>query len=305
MTYGTFVVEFFALAIMLAGTAWYAFTCRKGVDEMRGMMAGMGFGMLAGLVTATLWTAPTGDFLTGIIMGSAAGLLFGILCGRLGGDMGVLEGIMAGPMGGMMGGMLGQMVRPYNLEIFMPFFTAVVLLSLLGISYMLHCGVACCNGPAKKKPSPVSSEFVMAWVAATIVILGMSVFLDFPLAAGGVPAGAATQQVKLPGYLQSLAQETRAEAVVENGVQRVAMKITNSQYVPNVIVAKKGVPLKIEITADETAGCARDIIFPDFNIRKIVPVGETVTIEFTPQGEGEFRFHCSMDMARGKLIVTA
>lgn len=307
MAANSFIVLFAVLALVLAGAAAYVYRVRKFADEMHGMMAGMGLGMLAGLLVATLWTIPTGDFLWGVIFGSVAGLAFGMPAGRLGGHLGVLEGIMAGPMGGMMGAMLGQMIRPFNLEVFMPFFAFILLLSLTGITYALHCGVSCCMPGGKKgKPSPVPNTFIGAWTAAFVVTLAFALMLSFPLAeASPAPAASTAQQVKLPGYLQQLAQETRADAVVENGVQRVAMKISNSQYVPNVITAKKGVPLRIEITADESAGCARDIIFPDFNVRKIVPVGETVTIEFTPQAAGEFRFHCSMDMARGKLIVTA
>ena len=303
----SFIILFIVLALALAGTAAYVYRVRKFADEMHGMMAGMGLGMLAGLLAATLWTVPTGDFLWGVIFGSAAGLALGMPAGRLGGHLGVLEGIMAGPMGGMMGAMLGQMVRPFNLEIFMPFFAFIVLISLTGITYALHCGTSCCMPGGKKgKPSPVPNTFIGAWTAAFVVALAFAIMLSFPLAeAGPAPAASNAQQVKLPGYLQQLTQETRAEAIIENGVQRIAMKITNSQYAPNVIVAKKGVPLRIEITADESAGCARDIIFPDFGIRKIVPFDELVTVEFTPQDEGEFRFHCSMDMARGKLIVTA
>jgi heme/copper-type cytochrome/quinol oxidase subunit 2 len=273
---------------------------------MHGMMAGMGLGMLSGLLVATLWTVPTGDFLWGVIFGSVAGLALGMPAGRLGGHLGVLEGIMAGPMGGMMGAMLGQMIRPFNLEVFMPFFAFIMLVSLTGITYALHCGVSCCMpGGKKRKPSPVPNTFIAIWTAAFVVALAFAVLLSFPLADSVSAPAPDSQQVKLPGYLQQLAQETRAEAVLENGVQRVAMKMTNSQYVPNVIVARKGIPLKIEITADETAGCARDLIFPEFGVRKIVPFGEPATVEFTPQSAGEFRFHCSMDMARGRLIVTA
>ena len=297
----------FALALaVLLGNAAYIWTQRKQVDEMHGMMTGMTLGMLAGLFTATLYLIPTGDFLTGVIIGSITGLVFGIPFGRLGGHLGVMEGVVAGPMGGMMGAMLGQMVRPFNIEIFMPFFMAVVLVTLLGLSYAVHCGVSCCKGKQRKQ-TRLPNQLITAGIVAVIVVLGLSVFLSFPLAQASSTTSItpADQALKLPSSLQAFAQEVRAEAVQKDGFQEAELRITQSRYEPNIIVAKKGIPLRITITADKTAGCARDISFPDFRIQSVVPVDTPVALELMPDKEGEFPFRCSMDMARGKLIVTA
>lgn len=308
MAVSAFALLFVALALTLAGAAVYVYRIRTMLDEMHGMMAGMGFGMLAGLITATLWTMPTGNFLWGVILGSIAGLLLGMPAGKLGGHLGVLEGIMAGPMGGMMGAMLGQMIRPFDLEVFMPFFAFIILLSLAGVTYAAHCGRSCCKGPGKK-PEPVSTAFVGSWAAAFVVVLFLSVVLTFPLGNATAqktqtPAQAA-QQVTLPSYLQQFTQEIPATATQENGVQTASILVSQSRYTPNVITVKKGVPLKLAITADDTAGCASDIVFPTLNIRRVVPAGQTIVLDILLDHEGEFPFHCSMDMARGKLIVTA
>jgi heme/copper-type cytochrome/quinol oxidase subunit 2 len=303
MAEGSFIIIFSLAALVLIGVASYIWPRRKMVDEMHGMMVGMTLGMVAGLLTATLYLIPTGNFLWGVIIGSVVGLAFGIPFGRLGGHLGLMEGIVAGPMGGMMGAMLGQMIRPFSIEIFMPFFIFIFLITLLGLSYAVHCGVSCCGGK-RKTPEKLSDTFIASWAVAAIVVLGMSVFLPFSIAEDvNVPVQSAGTGLKLPGYLQQ--KEVKAEAVQKEGYQEVAMQMTNSEYVPNAIAARKGVPLRITVTADATAGCARDIIFPDFNIRRIVPEGTPTVIEFTPQAEGTFRYHCSMDMARGTLIVTA
>jgi heme/copper-type cytochrome/quinol oxidase subunit 2 len=305
----SFITLFGILAVLLACVAAYIFRLRRHIDEMHGMMAGMALGMIAGLITATLWTIPTGDFLWGVILGSVIGLIIGFPAGKLGGHMGVLEGVIAGPMGGMMGAMLGQMIRPFDLEIFMPFFSFIILIGLLGISYAVHCGVSCCAPGGKKQPAPVSQKFIGTWTAAFVIVLAFSVMLTFQLAEAAPQAttaqGSALPQVTLPGYLQDFTSEVRAEAVQGNGVQTAETLVSRSRYTPNVIVAKKGIPLKLTINADETAGCARDIIFPEFNIRRVVPEGAPLVLEILPEKTGEFPFHCSMDMARGKIIVTA
>lgn len=108
-------IVIFTLAIeVLLAVAIYAYKRRDAIDEMHGMMIGMTLGMFSGLVTATLFLIPTGNFLNGVIIGSLVGLAFGIPLGRLGGHLGVIEGVMAGPMGGMMGAMLGLMIRPFS-----------------------------------------------------------------------------------------------------------------------------------------------------------------------------------------------
>ncbi len=294
------------LAVMLAATS-YVWKRRKFIDEMHGMMVGMTFGMMAGLMAATLYLIPTGNFLVGVIVGSIVGLVFGMPLGRLGGHLGVMEGVMAGPMGGMMGAMLGQMIRPFNIEIFLPFFTFIFLLTMLGFSYAVHCGVSCCGGGKSKEAAKLSNGFITWWTLACIVLLGASIVLSFSIAEAA-PSQSSTQSsssgdIKLPAYLQQASQEVKEEAVMKDGYQEIALTIANSAYRPNVIVAKKGVLLKINVKAEESAGCASEIVFPDFKIRKIVGPGTSAVIELSPNEAGTFKFHCSMDMAKGKIIV--
>lgn len=306
MTLTAFVALFAALALTLAGSVLYVYRLRAKLDEMHGMMAGMGFAMLAGLFTATLWTIPTGDFLWGVILGSVAGLLIGVPVGKLGGHLGILEGILAGPMGGMMGAMLGQMIRPYDLEVFMPFFAFIVLLSLAGVTYAAHCGGNGCKAP-DKQPGPVSAAFIGGWTATVFIVVFMSVLLPFPLdgtSAAALNARASARQAALPDGFRAFTQEISSTARQENGVQTAVIAVSQSRYTPNVTTVKKGVPLRLAFTADESAGCAREVVFPTLNISKILPVGQTVTLDILPEKVGELPFQCSMDMSRGKLIVT-
>jgi heme/copper-type cytochrome/quinol oxidase subunit 2 len=301
----SFLIMYVLLFAVLAATTSYVWKRRKFIDEMHGMMVGMTFGMMAGLLTATLFLIPTGNFLVGTIVGSIVGLAFGMPLGRLGGHLGVMEGVMAGPMGGMMGAMLGQMMRPFSIEVFMPFFTFIFLLTMLGFSYAVHCGVSCCRGVKAKEAAKLSNGFIGWWAVACIVLLGASILLSFNITdVSAAPVQVSTSgDVKLPAYLQQATQEVKAEAIIVGDHQEVDLTIANSAYSPNVIVAKKGVPLKINVKAEETAGCGSEIVIPDFKIRKIVGAGTSGVIELMPSEAGTFKFHCSMDMAKGKIIV--
>lgn len=296
----------FFVVMVVVGS--YIYKHRSKLDEMHGMMAGMTFGVMAGLVLGTFYLIPTGNFLFGIILGSIFGLLFGIPLGKFGGHLGIMEGVMAGPMGGIMGAMLGQMVRPFDLHIFMPFFTLIFLITMFGLSYMVNCKANCCSGDEPKKKLAVSKFFVVSWIIASVILLSASYFLQFSIEEVG-PNNSLQNYVagqpNLPPFLQELTKEVRQEAVLKGDHQEIDLRITASRYYPNVIVAKKNIPLRINATSDLNVGCGREVVFPDFNIDRIVPEGTSITFEILPKEEGSFKFRCSMDMLRGELIVVS
>jgi plastocyanin domain-containing protein len=88
----------------------------------------------------------------------------------------------------------------------------------------------------------------------------------------------------------------------EKGIQEVKV-VVKGGYSPDLIVVKKGIPVRLHFYRDETADCSDTIVFGDFAIRKSLPAFETTTVEFTPEKEGEYVFTCGMGMLRGKLIV--
>ena len=86
------------------------------------------------------------------------------------------------------------------------------------------------------------------------------------------------------------------------GVQEVLIKV-KSGYDPDVIVVKRGKPVRLHFNRQESALCSEMVIFDRINQSARLPEGETVTIEFTPQQAGEIPFQCQMGMIHGKLIV--
>jgi plastocyanin domain-containing protein len=88
----------------------------------------------------------------------------------------------------------------------------------------------------------------------------------------------------------------------QTGIQEVKIMVKGG-YDPDVIVVKKGIPVRLNFYRDETADCSDTIVFGDFNVRKPLPAFQTTSVEFTPEKEGEYVFTCGMGMLRGKLIV--
>ncbi len=96
-------------------------------------------------------------------------------------------------------------------------------------------------------------------------------------------------------------EQTRA-AVGESGAQEVAVTVKGG-YTPDVIVVQHGRPVRLTFTRQESAACSEQVLFPDFNQNALLPEGQQVTLEFTPDKPGEYDFQCQMGMLRGKLIV--
>ena len=91
-------------------------------------------------------------------------------------------------------------------------------------------------------------------------------------------------------------------AVSASGAQEVAVTVKGG-YTPDVIVVQKGRPVRLTFTRQESSACSEKVLFPDFNQNALLPEGEQVVLEFTPDKAGEYGFQCQMGMLRGKLIV--
>ena len=93
------------------------------------------------------------------------------------------------------------------------------------------------------------------------------------------------------------------QATVEaEGIQEVKV-IVKGGYSPDVIVVKRGIPVRINFYRGGTAECSDTVVFGDLKIRKPSPAFKTTLIQFTPEKPGEYTFTCGMGMMRGKLIV--
>lgn len=97
-------------------------------------------------------------------------------------------------------------------------------------------------------------------------------------------------------------RERVAATFTTSGTQEINVTVKGG-YSPDVIVVKKGAPVRLNFYRDETSSCSEQVVFGDFGIAKDLPAFKTTPIEFTPEKAGEFTFACGMNMLRGKLIV--
>ncbi len=91
-------------------------------------------------------------------------------------------------------------------------------------------------------------------------------------------------------------------ARVAGGVQEAIITVKGG-YTPDVIIVKAGRPVRLVFERLEASPCSERVVFKDFNISRLLPEGERVTVEFTPERAGEYEFTCQMGMYRGRLVV--
>ena len=97
-------------------------------------------------------------------------------------------------------------------------------------------------------------------------------------------------------------KERVAATLGAGGVQEVRVTVRGG-YDPDVIVVKRGHPVRLNFYRDETASCSEQVVFGDFGIARDLPAYKTTPIEFTPDKTGEFTFACGMNMMRGRIVV--
>ncbi|MFH2019533.1 MAG: sulfite exporter TauE/SafE family protein [bacterium] len=91
---------------------------------------------------------------------------------------------------------------------------------------------------------------------------------------------------------------------LEDGVQKVTIRISNAGYSPKSFRVQKDVP--VELTLETKGGvysCATAFTFRAFNISDLLKPSDSKVHTFTPTKKGIYTFACSMGMYSGTMEV--
>jgi len=83
----------------------------------------------------------------------------------------------------------------------------------------------------------------------------------------------------------------------------VKITVTKNGYEPWRVEARAGVPLTLVVTRTTDETCATELVLPEYGIERKLPLGEPVTITFTPARSGTLRYACAMKMLQGVIEV--
>ena len=79
--------------------------------------------------------------------------------------------------------------------------------------------------------------------------------------------------------------------------------VVDGGYSPDLIVARRGLPLRLVFDRRESSPCSDEIVLSDFGIRRHLPAFAKTAVEILPDRTGEFPFSCGMSMLHGKIRV--
>jgi plastocyanin domain-containing protein len=85
--------------------------------------------------------------------------------------------------------------------------------------------------------------------------------------------------------------------------RRVAIEAGPEGYSPAIIDAKVGEPLVLVFTRTTKGDCLAEVVIPEQNVKKELPLNTPVEIPVTFNKPGKVGFQCGMAMMKGAIHV--
>src|SRR3990172_4106171 len=79
--------------------------------------------------------------------------------------------------------------------------------------------------------------------------------------------------------------------------------VVKGRYLPDLVEAKRGIPVRLHFRREEDKPCSERVIFSDFHVGARLPAHQSTAVSFIPTKCGEFLFTCAFGMYQGRLVV--
>lgn len=96
---------------------------------------------------------------------------------------------------------------------------------------------------------------------------------------------------------------TPERTIAKPRVQTAKIVIGTKGYQPSSLKLRRGVPARVTFLRTTDTTCVKEIVLPDFGIRRMLSLNQPVVVTFTPTRKGSFTFVCGMNMMSGQMIV--
>ena len=96
---------------------------------------------------------------------------------------------------------------------------------------------------------------------------------------------------------------TAADVSPSDGRSEIAIAVGARGYTPSEVEAPAGAPVRLVFTRTSDDGCGQQLVFPDLELRRDLPLGEPVSVDITMPAAGRVAFTCGMDMYRGAVVA--
>lgn len=79
--------------------------------------------------------------------------------------------------------------------------------------------------------------------------------------------------------------------------------VTEKGFEPVTVTVRANALAKIIFVRKTDKTCATEIVIPEYNIKRQLPLNKPVVVEFTPKKAGDIAFACGMGMFSGKIVA--
>jgi hypothetical protein len=117
---------------------------------------------------------------------------------------------------------------------------------------------------------------------------------------GGATTAADSSCTDCGGAEAAWTEPPTGRAVIDGGVQRIAVDVTDGYFDPTIVELAAGIPSQLVFS--EGQGCLAEVSFPQFGIERDLTSGGA-TVEIPALQAGEYPFSCGMEMVYGVLVV--
>ena len=101
----------------------------------------------------------------------------------------------------------------------------------------------------------------------------------------------------------AVASANASASALEIVGKRVDVDVGEHGFSPSEITVKKGDPTTLVFTRTSNSTCAFEVVFPDLNLTKDLPLNRPVPVVL-PTGEARtYAFQCGMGMYKSKVVV--
>ena len=83
----------------------------------------------------------------------------------------------------------------------------------------------------------------------------------------------------------------------------LVISVENGTYSPAQIKLQKGHSAVLTFLRKDATPCAELVQFPELDISATLPLNTPVEINVPQLDEGEYKFHCQMQMYKGRLSI--
>jgi len=99
------------------------------------------------------------------------------------------------------------------------------------------------------------------------------------------------------------ADSSAAASVAADGKQRVAIRADDKGFTPSSVTLKKGQPAVLVFTRTTDETCAKEVVFPEINLKKALPLNQPVEVDVPTADARTLGFTCGMGMFKSSVVI--